>query len=213
MLDSITWGNPTQQQKEYLDKPSIFDKHISKLIDFSFPKNSSKATREELNLLVDYTKQLKDSENYQKRYVSYDISLERTLAQVILESDLGDKGIEIVDSLLDESIPLTLKLKYYFQRPRPYQLAQQYKLNLFPFSTITGNSPSFPSGHTLQSALILYVLGNHFPDKYDYFEKVAKDIELSRLYLGLHYPSDNDFALYCVELIIKDKEFKQKYSL
>jgi hypothetical protein len=213
MLDSITWGNPTQQQKEYLDKPCIFDKHISKLIDFSFPKNSSKATREELNLLVDYTKQLKDSENYQKRYVSYDISLERTLAQVILESDLGDKGIEIVDSLLDESIPLTLKLKYYFQRPRPYQLAQQYKLNLFPFSTITGNSPSFPSGHTLQSALIFYVLGNHFPDKYDYFEKVAKDIELSRLYLGLHYPSDNDFALYCVELIIKDKEFKQKYSL
>lgn len=213
MLDSITWGNPTLQQKEYLDKKSIFDKHIPKLIDFSFPKNSSKATREELNQLVDFTKQLRGNEQYEKRYSSYDVSLERTLAQVIMEHDLGEKGIEMIDSLVDETIPLTLKLKFYYQRPRPYQLAQYYKLNLFPYSTITGNSPSFPSGHTLQSALIFYVLGNHFPDKFDYFERLAKDIELSRLYLGLHYPSDNDFALYCVEMIIKDKEFKQKYSL
>lgn len=213
MLDSITWGNPTITEKQLLDKPSIFDKHIPKLMEFSFPKNSSKATREELNLLVDYTRQLETDEQYKKRYMSYDVSLERTLAQVILENELGDEGVEIIDSLIDETTPLILKLKYHFQRPRPYQLAHAYKLKLFPFRSITGHSPSFPSGHTLQSALIFYVLGNHYPDKYDYFEKLAKDIELSRLYLGLHYPSDNDFALYCVELIIKDKEFKQKYSL
>lgn len=213
MLDSITWGNPTLTEKQFLDKPSIFDKHIPKLLDFSFPKNSSKATREELNLLVDYTRQLEADEQYQKRYMSYDVSLERTLAQVILENELGDEGVEMIDSLIDETTPFILKLKYHFQRPRPYQLAHAYKLKLFPFRSITGHSPSFPSGHTLQAALIFYVLGNHYPDKYDYFEKLTKDIELSRLYLGLHYPSDNDFALYCVELIIKDKEFKQKYSL
>ena len=213
MLDSIVWGNPTLAEKEFLDKESIFDKHIPKLLEFSFPKNSSKATREELNLLVDYTQQLQTDEQYQKRYMSYDVSLERTLAQVIMENELGDNGVEIIDSLLDETTPLLLKLKYHFQRPRPYQLAHAYKLKLFPFKSISGHSPSFPSGHTLQSALIFYVLGNHYPDKYDYFERLAKDIELSRLYLGLHYPSDNDFALYCVELIIKDKEFKQKYSL
>lgn len=213
MLDSIVWGNPTLTEKQFLDKPCIFDKHIPNLMEFSFPKNSSKATREELNLLVDYTRQLEADEQYQKRYMSYDVSLERTLAQVIMENELGDNGVEIIDSLLDETTPLLLKLKYHFQRPRPYQLAHAYKLKLFPFKSIAGHSPSFPSGHTLQSALIFYVLGNHYPDKYDYFERLAKDIELSRLYLGLHYPSDNDFALYCVELIIKDKEFKQKYSL
>lgn len=213
MLDTIIWGNPSLNDKKYLEQESSFDKHIPKLKDFSFPKNSSKATREELNQLVDYVNALKEDEDYLKRYVGYDFSLERVLAQVIVEQDLGDNGVQIIDSLLDESLPFLYKLKYYFQRPRPYQLAAYYKLNLFPFKSNSAQSPSFPSGHTFQASLICYVLGNHYPDKYDYFERLAKDIELSRLYMGIHYPSDNDFALYCVETIIKDKEFKQKYSL
>jgi hypothetical protein len=57
------------------------------------------------------------------------------------------------------------------------------------------------------------VLGNTYPDKYDYFEALAQDITYSRMYMGLQYPSDNDFAQYCVELIVKDKEFKQRYNL
>jgi hypothetical protein len=86
-------------------------------------------------------------------------------------------------------------------------------LKLFPFSSPSADSPSYPSGHVLQSALICYVLGNHFPEKFDYFQNLAKDIEYSRLFLGLHYQSDNDFALYMYDLIIRDKEFKAKYAL
>jgi hypothetical protein len=106
-----------------------------------------------------------------------------------------------------------LKLKYHFQRPRPYQLAQHYKLKLFPFSSVSAETPSYPAGHTFQAALICHVLGNHFPEKFSYFDSLAKDIEYSRIYLGLHYPSDNDFSLYCVETIIKDKDFKARYGL
>jgi hypothetical protein len=46
-----------------------------------------------------------------------------------------------------------------------------------------------------------------------YFQNLAKDIEYSRIFLGVHYPSDNDFSLYIVDTIIKDKEFKAKYGL
>jgi hypothetical protein len=213
MLDSITWGNPTIRGKELIEQKSIFDKHIPKLLDFSFPKNSSKATREELNLLVDYTNTLNGSEDYKKRYQVYDQSLEKTFAQVILDQNLGDRGVSLIDNLIDESLPFVAKLKYHFQRPRPFQLANYYKLKLFPHISFSGYSPSFPSGHTFQASLICYVLGNNFPEKYDYFEKLAKDIELSRLYLGVHYPSDNDFSLYCVEVITKDKEFREKFSI
>jgi len=213
MLDTITWGNPSLNDKKFLDTPSPFDKHIPKLKDFTFPKNSSKTTREELNQLVDYVNALKNDEAYMKRYVSYDVSFERVMAQVIIEQGLDENSVGVIDALLDESIPFLYKLKYHFQRPRPYQLAHYYKLNLFPFKSNSSQSPSFPSGHTLQAALICYVLGNHYPDKYDYFDRLAKDIELSRLYMGLHYPSDNDFSLYCVEMIVKDKDFKQQYSL
>jgi hypothetical protein len=213
MLDTITWGNPTIRGKELIEQKSIFDKHIPKLIEFSFPKNSSKATREELNILVDYTNLLNSNDEYKKRYQVYDQSLEKTFAQVIIDQNLGDRGIQIIDKLIDECLPFLAKLKYHFQRPRPFQLANYYKLKLFPHISYSGYSPSFPSGHTFQASLICYVLGNNFPEKFDYFEKLAKDIELSRLYLGVHYPSDNDFSLYCVEVITKDKEFREQFSI
>ena len=85
--------------------------------------------------------------------------------------------------------------------------------DLIKFDSDSSNSPSYPSGHTLQAHLIKYVVGNLKPDKYEYLERFATDVEYSRLYLGLNYQSDNDFALFCVETITKDKEFKQKYGL
>jgi membrane-associated phospholipid phosphatase len=213
MLDSITYGNPTQRQIPFIEATSPLDKHIPQLTKFGFPLNSSKATREELNLLVDYIADLKADPETLQRYKTYDHEIERTFASVVMEHGLGDAAVEIIDRLIDESLPLIIKLKYHFQRPRPYQLAQHYKLKLFPFDSYTAATPSYPAGHTLQANLLCYVLGNTFPDKYDYFEALAQDITYSRMYMGLHYPSDNDFAQYCVELISKDKEFKQRYNL
>ena len=54
MLDSITYGNPTQRQIPFIEAASPLDKHLPQLIKFGFPLNSSKATREELNTLVDF---------------------------------------------------------------------------------------------------------------------------------------------------------------
>jgi hypothetical protein len=214
MLDSITWGNPFQKHLPYLEEnASPLEKHIPQLTNFTFPKNSSKGTREELNQLVDYIDELKKDPEAQKRYRAYDMSLTRVFAQVIMEQNLGEKGADIVDKLLDETLPLLIKLKFYFQRPRPYQLAEHYKLKLFPFDSKSADSPSYPSGHTLQSKLICHVLGNHFPEKFDYFERLAKDIEYSRLYMGIHYQSDVDYSLYIAEVIIRDKDFKAKYGL
>ena len=213
MLDSITYGNPTQKQLSYLEVESPFDKHLPQLVKFGFPMNSSKATREELNQLVDYIEDVKSDKEILHRYRSYDASIERIFANIIIDQELGEKAIELVDKVFDESLPLALKLKYHFQRPRPFQLAQHYKLKLFPFSSISAETPSYPCNHTLQSRLICYVLGNHFPEKFEYLDSLAKDIEFSRIYLGLNYPSDNDFALYTVETIIKDRDFKARYGL
>lgn len=214
MLDSITWGNPLQKHLPYLEEgKSPLEKLIPQLIKFTFPKNSSKGVREELNQLVDYVDEIKKHPETLKRYQAYDSSLTKIFAQVIIEQNLGEKGAELVDQLLDDSIPLILKLKFYFQRPRPYQLAEYYKLKLFPFQSKSDNSPSYPSGHALQARLICQVLGNHFPEKFDFFENLSKDIEYSRIYLGVHYPSDIDYSLYIVETIMRDRDFKAKYQL
>lgn len=214
MLDSITWGNPLQKHLPYLE-PNIspLEKHIPKIIEFTFPKNSSKATREELNTLIDAVEALKGDKETLARYKAYDVSLERTFAQVVIEQKLDEKAITFIDNLFDETLPLILKLKFHFQRPRPYQLAQTYKVKLFPFESRSDNSPSYPSGHTLQAKLICHVLGNHYPDRYQFFDNLAKDVAYSRIYLGTHYPSDNDFSLFIADTIIRDKDFKYKYEL
>jgi hypothetical protein len=214
MLDSITWGNPLQKHLPYLEEQkSPLEKFIPQLINFTFPKNSSKATREELNNLVDCIQAVKEDPEILKRYRAYDASLTATFAQIILQHNLGDKGIQIVDSLLDDTLPLIIKLKFHFQRPRPNQLAEQYKLKLFPFESRSDQSPSYPSGHALQARLICNVLGNHFPEKFQFFDNLSKDIEYSRLYLGIHYQSDIDYSLFIADTIMRDKEFKQKYEL
>ena len=214
MLDTITWGNPSQKHLPFLEPDKTpLEKLIPQLVKFTFPKNSSKACREELNELVDCVDALKKDEAALQRYKAYDENLTKVFAQVIMQQNLGEKGVEIVDKIIDETVPLIMKLKFYFQRPRPYQMAEYYKLKLFPFYSRSAASPSYPSGHALQARLICYVLGNHFPDRFDYFESLATDVQHSRMYMGLHYPSDIDYALFVADTIMRDKDFKARYSL
>lgn len=213
MLDSIEYGNPNRDLLPLLEGSSFLDKHIEALSQFTPPKNSSKATREELNQLVDMTNLLQEHPETLKRYISYDIALERTFAGVIQRMQLGEELIQMIDWLFDDLNPLIAKLKMKFQRPRPYQLAHAYRLKLFPYKSLTSDSPSYPSGHALQARTICYVLGNHIPEQFAFFEKLANDILYSRTYLGLHYQSDIDYAILCFNTITKDKEFKVKYKI
>jgi membrane-associated phospholipid phosphatase len=36
---------------------------------------------------------------------------------------------------------------------------------------------------------------------------------ISRMFLGLHFPSDNDFGVFCAKAIAQSKEFTTKYGL
>lgn len=213
MLDSIVYGNPSRDYLPFLETTSFLDKHFEPLTQFTPPKNSSKATREELNMLVDMVKTMQDHPEVLKRYQSYDFELERTFAKLAMKMKMSDELIGMIDSLFDDINPLLVKLKMHFQRARPYQLAHAYKLKLFPYRSFSADSPSYPSGHALQSKVICYVLGNHLPEQFEFFENLANDICYSREYMGLHYRSDIDFAILCFNQITKDKEFKVKYKI
>jgi len=214
MLDSITWGNPLQKHLPHLaPNKSPLEKHIPELIKFLPPKNSSKATREELNQIVDYLVDVNADRAVLGRYLTYDsASVVKPYAKLILEQNLT-AAADIVDDLLDDIIPLVYKLKFYFQRPRPYQLAHHYKLKCFPYASRTGDSPSYPSLCVVKAKFISYVLGNHYPQHFDLLDKLANDIEYSRQYLGINYASDIDFSTHIVETITKDPEFKERYKI
>lgn len=212
-LNNITYGNPTIEQKKYLDQVSIVDDLFIKLKGEIFPENDSELVKDELNELVDMTEMLLEQENssYLTRFKSYD----RSLSQAII-SAFKQKGIDVEHLTLDiiEDIkPLLIKLKYFYQRPRPKQIAQYYKLAMFPFNSFSADTPSYPSGHALEAYVVLNVIANKFPNEFQFCKSMAQDVAISRIHLGLHYTTDNDFAKQIGKEILKHKAFTNKYGI
>lgn len=76
-------------------------------------------------------------------------------------------------------------LKVKTVRPRPYQVHQVIVLGERPLDVF-----SFPSGHTLQAVLFTATLGSYFPELLIIMLPFTALVALSRMVLGLHYPTD-----------------------
>jgi hypothetical protein len=213
-LDDITYGNPNNIQLKFLQENNYLDVLFEELSTYTFPANSSEATKEELNEIVDAIKTLDGKDEYIKRYQLYDKNISGYFKHGLIKGGEDEKKvIELVDSIIQDTLPLLTKLKFNFQRPRPYQLAEYYKLKLFPYPSLSSDSPSFPSGHAYQSRILTEVIGNHYPKTYAFMQKVFNDICYSRLYMGVHYQSDIDVAIFCADKVLANADFKKKFKL
>ena len=98
---------------------------------------------------------------------------------------------EIEDIWNDKpSIDLVGRIKDTFKRSRPYWIHSE--VNYIPD---TGSADySFPSGHATGSWRIAIRLSSKFPHLRDGLENIARRISDSRVYSGVHYPSDIKFG-------------------
>jgi hypothetical protein len=217
-FNKITYGNISQTSLELLTKKCLSDAVIPILdkkygSELDFPKNNSETTKGELNQMVKYITSMRNASNseYLARYLKYDKALLQSIISIF-----QSKGIDVADivkSVNEDVAPTIHKLKQKYQRPRPNQLAQYFKLKLFPFDTKTGHSPSYPSGHTIQAYTILNIIGNKHPESYDFCKQLIEDVANSRVYLGLHYESDNDASYLIGQEILKLKSITEKYKI
>jgi len=77
-------------------------------------------------------------------------------------------------------------LKPFFARPRPF-----VELGLVGWDRwISASSFSFPSGHAGVSFVSAVILGHVFSAQRMWFYGLASWVALSRVHLGVHYPSD-----------------------
>jgi len=70
-------------------------------------------------------------------------------------------------------------------RPRPYEVRQEINLIGIPLDKF-----SFPSGHTLHAVLFSVVALSYYPQLAMILMPFTVMVGLSRVVLGLHYPSD-----------------------
>lgn len=76
-------------------------------------------------------------------------------------------------------------VKRLVNRPRPYRAMNNVIANRFPMCVY-----SFPSGHTCAAFCLALVLANGYPHYQAWFILVAALVGVSRIYLGVHYPTD-----------------------
>ena len=212
-LDNIKYGNPAKDHvlKVKIDVGGLLKKSldlgiIKDVIDnHPFPANSSQETKKEIEYLVSVTKNLSKD---QKRFCElmennhYDLF-------VIVAKKLGISVTknEILKWVGDID-PITFYLKDKFNRPRPYQLAKEMGLNLYPVIRTDANSAAYPSGHTMDFLVILYHFGKLKPESIkilnNFYQKIKNVRELS----GVHYPSDRKVSEYIFKQLAKNKLLK-----
>lgn len=212
-LEKIVYGNPTSDQLELLQKATEYDYLLPEMFEAPCPSNISTLTQDELSAVVDYQKQFNFlNPATKKRYIAYDADLVKSVVNFVYNR-FGVDITELFESIIEETKPILLKLKYKFQRPRPYVLAKYYKQSIFPVLTPTAISPSFPSGHVFQVALLMETLGSAEPKMYNDLNNLLLDVCEQRLFYRLHYPSDNDMAIRFAKTITQSKEWTKKYNI
>ena len=156
------------------------------------PSNNSEITKQELSYISEITKNLSSSEIDLIKMVDRDPNLlyEKTLKKHNLEfpKEVFKKSWSIMS-------PIIKNLKYKFNRPRPYQLAPLYNIDIKIVRTKSHQTPAYPSGHTAYAALGAYVLSAKYPDHSPEFFSQVSSAGMARMLQGVHYPSDNDASM------------------
>jgi hypothetical protein len=146
------------------------------------PKNSSLQTYYELEYLSSLPEDVE--------MVKYFDDIKEVFKQGCMENGI-EYPKELVKKLKKDASAIILKLKYFHNRPRPFQLAKIYGMKLSSVQMESMHTPSYPSGHSTQGFLIAHVLSTKYNIKNDSFYNLAEKISLSRNVARAHYPSDS----------------------
>ena len=153
------------------------------------PANDSNETRTELFKLLAYNdgvidrKMVKEFDDMREHYM-----------ELVNKYNL-DVTKDDLQQIIDEGAKFTLKIKYKFNRPRPYQIAEHYGIEDFKRHKLdTAKTPSYPSGHALQGRLIGLILTDKDPEHQNEYMAVSQRISDSRIMARAHYPSDKEYG-------------------
>jgi len=149
------------------------------------PENDSKQTLDELKKL--------ETVKLDKMIVSGGDDIVEAFKPLIekFEVNISD---EYLTQIKKESGKFIYKLKYQYNRPRPYQVAKFYNMDLNGVELESMKTPSYPSGHAVQGYLFGEILSRFNPENATEYRRVGEDIAHSRIVAKAHYPSDKEYG-------------------
>ena len=153
------------------------------------PTNDSNETRTEIFKLLAYNNGVIDRKMVEK----YDDLIKPFME--LIEKYNVDVSEDDLEQIIDEAAKFTLKIKYKYNRPRPYQIADHYGIEDFKRHKLdSATTPSYPSGHALQGRLIGLILTDKDPKHQNEYMAVSQKISDSRIMARAHYESDKVYG-------------------
>ena len=198
-VDDIKYGNLRKSHFDAIneDKDGMLSKALEAGIitdifeNYSFPPNSSKKTKGELEYLKGITDSATEEDKkfcniMEDHHYKFFEKVAKDLGMENITEDTIEGWCEVVD-------PIIFYLKHKFNRPRPHQLAYALGIDLYPIIATDANSGAYPSGHTMDFLIILFqefcvFLGvgfqkHYYLEIYSFFQVTLTSHVRYRLYL------------------------------
>ena len=122
-----------------------------------------------------------------KKFVKDNDNIESAFAKTAKDNNVEDYDKSIAANFIKKSAPIILDLKKHHNRKRPYELDKKLKAIVLK----SMQTPSYPSGHSVQGTGIALLLADKYPKAKDSFLKTGKNISYSRRVAHAHYLSDS----------------------
>ena len=191
-IDSMVYApSVSNEHKERLGKshdlfPSF---NVSNIPLDPPPMNGSEETTRELAILGERT--LSASNNDMQLFRTMDTHFTDEYMEVFDRLHIDYDSVEMIE-MAKQVGRVVLEVKYHFNRPRPFQLADYHGIQLSAAATESAQTPAYPSGHTTQSMFLSLYYADRNPQHEDAIMALANQVAESRIVSGLHYPSDNE---------------------
>ena len=150
------------------------------------PGNNTFDTMQELKAL----RRIPLNKEYAKKYDNVISAFKETATR----NGLKEKISDIVIKLVNDSHPIIMELKNFYNRPRPKAVAKTMNLEMDDYEMASMKTPSYPSGHSTQGILIAKVLAHLYPELKKEFMQTGNNISDSRNIAHAHYKTDSDFG-------------------
>ena len=189
-VNEMTYNDgPTEKHQSKIDYPiTLFEDFEISLMPY--PENSSKQTIDELKELS----LIEGDEEFVKEHDDVDGIFQKKHKELGLEFNRDE-----AKDLLRQSSKYIMKEKYKYNRPRPYQLAEFYNIDLNGFDLDSMKTPSYPSGHATQGYLLGKFYSDRHPDYRKEFMRLGEDVAESRIVAKAHFPSDKKAGIDLAE--------------
>ena len=158
------------------------------------PRNSSPEAKSELSTIKELgsNRTQKDINSIRE----HDMVATYAIRDYLEENDLL-YNTEDITKIVETVAGISRFYKNKFQRIRPWQLAEELEMeiNHMDFPSESMQTPSYPSGHSLQSRLVAEYYIKKYPEHRKGLIAAAEECGQGRVKAGWHFPSDHDVGV------------------